>query len=319
MAALWPWGSQANLQSRLLWHSRTPLFPFYFHEVKSFPDSCNLKWEGSKMGAYTIISATGPPKRLRAWKASSQPVPSLYYLCFMILQLVNLGRKGLLMRFVVHPVPDRNTTRTASLGEIPALTRKWSVMWAREKIQMWPFSALFFSGKPRSPLQSTVLSSNVLKASQPLCLPAIIKSDSHIKTLCVCICACLCVCMPVRMETASNRSLSVVFLLTDWTELLTPTYRECSGPDRCLGRRVGISPFGPVVHGVFDYFNKKCLSVWVLQSKAISPPPSLHSLAQFMSFFCSAATFLAVPGQSRQHIVQFNGEKSISSLLEEAR
>lgn len=80
------------------------------------------------MGPYIIVSATGPPKKLRVWKASAQSVTSLNYLCFMSLQLMNLGRKDLLMRFVVRPVPARNTTRKASLGEIPALTRKHRVM-----------------------------------------------------------------------------------------------------------------------------------------------------------------------------------------------
>lgn len=80
------------------------------------------------MGPYFIACATGPPKRLGAWKVTAQLVTSLNYLCFMSFQLMNLGRKDFLMRFVVRPVPARNTTRKASLGEIPSLTRKCRVM-----------------------------------------------------------------------------------------------------------------------------------------------------------------------------------------------
>lgn len=55
------------------------------------------------------------------------------------------------------------------------------------KIQTWPLSALLDSGKPSSPLWSTVLSGIFLKHISHSRLPAIIKSDSHIKAVCVCL------------------------------------------------------------------------------------------------------------------------------------
>lgn len=88
------------------------------------------------MRLYNIVSATGPPKRLRVWKASAQSVLSLNYLCW---RLVNLGRKDLLMRFVVFLGGTGHTTRKASLGEIPALTRKYRVMREQEKSRRGPY------------------------------------------------------------------------------------------------------------------------------------------------------------------------------------
>lgn len=75
------------------------------------------------------------------------------------------------------------------------------------KIQMWPLSALLDSEKPSSPLWSTDLSGIFLKRISPSCLPAIIKSDPHIKAVCVCMSAC--------MKKVASRSLSVIFLLAD--------------------------------------------------------------------------------------------------------
>lgn len=113
-------------------------------------------------------------------------------------------------------------------------------------------------------------------------------------SLCVCLCACMPVCgdgfQQITFCCFSANRLSRAAHSHIQTELWLT---QLPGEKHWLF-------FSWASVAFLNYFTKKCLSVWVFQSAAVSPPPSLCFLAQFRSFLCIVASF-AVPAQPGKH------------------